>query len=203
MVFRYRLRARCSPHSAPLESHRPHPFTRSGRCIGSQHTLSFCIFMCLAKRIDQHIYPANHFAFLLAPNARQRAHFTHWVRHWFAVHDALVAHPLTHRFTQCVDSDTTPRRIVIVRTTHAVLHGTIGCLLEGRNLCARRLLCTTKNAQKTRDGRIGYRRLLAPSTIEIEEKKRQPPGCPCAEGLRERKPVAQVGTTGRTPGARC
>jgi hypothetical protein len=159
MVFRSRLRVRCSPHSAPLESHRPHPFIRSERCIGSQHTLSFCILMRRAKRIDQHIYPANHSHFCEHP--------THGSAHTsligFAVHDALVAHPLTHRFTQCVDSHTTPRRIVIAKTTHAVLHSTIGLLLEGRNLCARRLLWTTKNAQKTRDGRIGLSRLWAPA----------------------------------------
>lgn len=164
MVFRSRLLVRCSPHSAPLESHRPHAFTRSERCIGSQHTLSFCIFMRRAKRIEQHRYPANHSNFCEHPT-QGSVHTSHTgFRRWFTVHDALFAHPLTLRFTQCVGSDITPRRIVIARTTHAVLHGKIGRLLKGRNLCARRLLWTTKNAQKTRDGRIGCRRVWTPST---------------------------------------
>lgn len=59
--------------------------------MGSQHTLSFCIFMRLAKRIDQHIYPANHSHFCEHPThgSAHNSHIgfatgsqftTHWLR---------------------------------------------------------------------------------------------------------------------------
>lgn len=97
MVVRPRLRVRCSPSSTPLGSHRSHAFTRFERCIGSQHTLSLRIFIRRVKRIDPHIYPANHSNFCEHPThgSAHTLHIgfatgSHFMSNWLRIPSHIV-----------------------------------------------------------------------------------------------------------------